>query len=178
MKRCIACAKNDGRPKVLRVGTRRFGPFCRRCTKSIVRRCAENGTTCVPGGQTPSGSVLHDIVSGGVRLWGPSEPSVAQIRAALISESSMNCDQIVTWTARNKAEYDRAAELGIVAGWASFEAYEAHVSDVLGHLDVPVVMVKAMPDEIAAAMEKHGLPNTEEGRARLWVLMAKEAGQV
>lgn len=75
---------------------------------------------------------------------------------------------ILTWLAKNKAEYDRACELGLIVDFASWEQYEAETKDRLSAMTRPIYLVSATPDEIIGALRQYGLPNTPEGRVQLW----------
>jgi hypothetical protein len=76
-----------------------------------------------------------------------------------------------TWVARNKAEYDRGVELGMIGGWHSWEHYEAQIKDTVSQL-ANVRLLEMTPDEILAALEQHELQNTPEDRSKLYSLLA------
>lgn len=82
-------------------------------------------------------------------------------------EKSSSCGVAVSWAARSKTEYERAVELGFVGGWDSWEAYGQYMSEVRRQWPKAVWLQKT-PDEIATALEVHGLPNTGHGRSQVY----------
>ena len=83
-------------------------------------------------------------------------------------------DRVVTWVARTKLEYERGIELGMIAGWDSWEAYEAYFSELSANLQTPLVRLQVDPDEIASRLADLRWPNTPESRQRLYLCLNAE----
>lgn len=122
---------------------------CNRCWPSFERQFRRAGLMI---DESPAGSTDATIIG--------------RLMDRMASDHKANT--IVTWLAKDKAEYDRACELDLIAGFASWEQYEAETNDRLSAMTRPIYLVSATPDEIIEALRTYGLPNTPEGRTLLW----------
>jgi len=128
--------------------------LCQLCSREIQRGLRRKG--------------LHTVVL-------PHGSGEADVRASALTRLGEHCDLVGVWVARDLAEYERARELGIIAGWASWEAYDRRMKATLSAaIGVNVVVLDASPEQVVASLNKHGLPNTSEGRSRVFAIMAAE----
>jgi hypothetical protein len=101
-------------------------------------------------------------------------PTAAQVQSLSIDAKAetLACDVVHTWRARDKAEYDRALELGVVQeDWDSYEEYDEHINELVASTVTPILFISATPDEILDGLKEYGLPNTPDGRAELYWLL-------
>lgn len=101
----------------------------------------------------------------------PAGTPQVKMHATDIDYQAAGCSLCITWIARTKEEYERGMELGMIAGWASWEQYEAHFANLCQYMHTPLVQLEISPDDIIEALEELGLPNTPEGRQRLYPIL-------
>ncbi len=102
----------------------------------------------------------------------PHGVSNAEDRVAMVRDMSEGCDVVVAWIARSQMEYKRGCELGMIEGWSSWEVYEHDMRTMLSAVEgINLVMLDATPDDIRKSLEQHQLPNTPEGRSKVYLLM-------
>jgi hypothetical protein len=98
----------------------------------------------------------------------PTGLSVHQKKKRIIRGLSERCREIRTWLARNEQDYESARKIGMIEGYASWEAYEHYTKDIR-ESEGKLVVIDASLDEILDGLKRHNLPNTPMGRTELYL---------